>query len=281
MSRELNKIFDVKSRQARRDILDKFDLSKEDKNKVLNKIGACKNDDKIIYYEVSDTFKNMPIEEFQTIGIFFTHYKLKINNKYAFLSVLDFYDLIDNGSINDLNSKVTMVGFLPIDNTPIYSNEGTKLDSIEEYLSNIDQEPSYLIKRRVTAEEYWNTENIKKLPTFTIAIEASYYTGTATKDMLAYHIKTYEYEPNMTMYDWINSEYNVDNIVNYSERGDGYKAPFYNNGENPFMLVADTNNHLFLDGDKINDFANSSIAVPNISSNNKTVYVNFIAKWYV
>lgn len=41
MSRELNKIFDVKSRQARRDILDKFDLSKEDKNKVLNKIDSA------------------------------------------------------------------------------------------------------------------------------------------------------------------------------------------------------------------------------------------------
>ena len=40
MSRELNKIFDVKSRQARRDILDKFDLSKDDKNKVLNKIDS-------------------------------------------------------------------------------------------------------------------------------------------------------------------------------------------------------------------------------------------------
>ena len=38
MSRELNKIFDVQSRKARRDILDKFDLSADDKNKVLNKI---------------------------------------------------------------------------------------------------------------------------------------------------------------------------------------------------------------------------------------------------
>jgi hypothetical protein len=38
MSRELNKIFDVQSRQARKDILDKFDLTKDDKNKVLNKI---------------------------------------------------------------------------------------------------------------------------------------------------------------------------------------------------------------------------------------------------
>ena len=39
MSRELNKIFDVQSRKARRDILDKFDLPADDKNKVLNQIG--------------------------------------------------------------------------------------------------------------------------------------------------------------------------------------------------------------------------------------------------
>lgn len=38
MKRELNKIFDVQSREARRDILDKFDLTSDDKNKVLNKI---------------------------------------------------------------------------------------------------------------------------------------------------------------------------------------------------------------------------------------------------
>lgn len=38
MSRELNKIFDVKSREAQRAILDKFDITANDKNKVLNKI---------------------------------------------------------------------------------------------------------------------------------------------------------------------------------------------------------------------------------------------------
>lgn len=60
MSRELNKIFDVKSRQARRDILDKFDLSKEDKNKVLNKIDSGGGSDngsgnKIKYYKITDS----------------------------------------------------------------------------------------------------------------------------------------------------------------------------------------------------------------------------------
>lgn len=66
MSRELSKIFDVKSRQARRDILDKFDLSKEDKNKVLNKIdsaggetggggsGSGSGDEYIIYYSFGE-----------------------------------------------------------------------------------------------------------------------------------------------------------------------------------------------------------------------------------
>ena len=46
MSRELNKIFDVKSRKARRDILNKFELSAEDKNKILNKIGTGGGDNK-------------------------------------------------------------------------------------------------------------------------------------------------------------------------------------------------------------------------------------------
>ncbi len=61
MSRELNKIFDVKSRQARRDILDKFDLSKDDKNKVLNKIdnsGGDSNGIKWEYYRLGEQDKN-------------------------------------------------------------------------------------------------------------------------------------------------------------------------------------------------------------------------------
>lgn len=63
MSRELNKIFDVKSRQARRDILDKFDLSKEDKNKVLNKIdsgdnGSSDDQNELLYYKLIEN-KNL------------------------------------------------------------------------------------------------------------------------------------------------------------------------------------------------------------------------------
>ena len=279
MSRELNKIFDVKSRQARRDILDKFDLSKEDKNKVLNKIDACKNDDKIIYYEVTSAIKDFTSDERL---MYFDGFKLLNGGTCHFMNSIMFNMIVQNDNINTQNyssDDIIMIAFAPFHLN--VNNRIMKYNTFEEILLEIGSNPSVYIKRRVTAEEYWNNENIKKLPTFTIAIESEYYTGTATRDMLAYHIKTYEYEPNMTMYDWINSKYNVDNIVSYSERGDGYKAPFYNNGKNPFMFVADTNNHLFLDDNKINDFANSSIAVLNISSNNKTVYVNFIAKWYV
>ena len=55
MGRELNKIFDVQSREARRDILDKFDLTAEDKNKVLNKIdsGGSGEGSSIEYLDVS------------------------------------------------------------------------------------------------------------------------------------------------------------------------------------------------------------------------------------
>ena len=63
MSRELNKIFDVKSRQARRDILDKFDITKEDKNKVLNKIdsgdsGSSDDQNELLYYKLIEN-KNL------------------------------------------------------------------------------------------------------------------------------------------------------------------------------------------------------------------------------
>lgn len=66
MSRELNKIFDVKSRQARRDILDKFDLNKEDKNKVLNKIDSGNgstsgSSDGPLYYKLVEK-KNLETE---------------------------------------------------------------------------------------------------------------------------------------------------------------------------------------------------------------------------
>lgn len=37
---ELNKIFDVKSREARRKILDNYPISANDKNEILNKIGS-------------------------------------------------------------------------------------------------------------------------------------------------------------------------------------------------------------------------------------------------
>lgn len=55
MSRELNKIFDAKTREARRRILDKFDISNEDKNEVLNKIGKSSSggDSNIEYLDVS------------------------------------------------------------------------------------------------------------------------------------------------------------------------------------------------------------------------------------
>lgn len=49
--RELNKLFDVKSREGKRKILNKFDINAEDKNKVLNKLSS---DDKYIprYFKI-------------------------------------------------------------------------------------------------------------------------------------------------------------------------------------------------------------------------------------
>ena len=51
---ELNKIFDVKSREARRKILDNYPISANDKNEILNKIGNSGEEGKARYFKVKE-----------------------------------------------------------------------------------------------------------------------------------------------------------------------------------------------------------------------------------
>ena len=85
----------------------------------------------------------------------FVSYKLIINNEYAFLPGMFINMLIQNETIDKLLSKTTMAAFMPIDTTPTGMGTGLKFNSVEEWATAIGQDPSYLIKRRVTAEEFW------------------------------------------------------------------------------------------------------------------------------
>lgn len=62
---------------------------------------------------------------------------------------------------------------------------------------------------RITEEEYWD-DSVPN-PTFTIGVYEMYITTNPTSNF-NWVIAEYEYEPDMTFEDWINSKYNVDKI---------------------------------------------------------------------
>ena len=64
MGRELNKFFDAKTREGKRRILDKFDISKEDKNEFLNKIDNSGGGIKWEYYKIDwDKINNLNLSD--------------------------------------------------------------------------------------------------------------------------------------------------------------------------------------------------------------------------
>ena len=77
---ELNKIFDVKSREARRKILDNYPISANDKNEVLNKIGNSSGENTnngIKYYKV----RNVNLGSYEAAGLQYLQYCNCINLK--------------------------------------------------------------------------------------------------------------------------------------------------------------------------------------------------------
>ena len=206
MKRELNKIFDVKSREARRDILNKFDLTSDDKNKVLNKIVDANNTQKTIYYEFNDFFKDENasqfIELFNNLYFkFFTHFKLFKNGKYHFIGAAAFMDILNNEDSANLNAygysinDIVMGIFEPMHY--IYGNAHAVYNSFEE----VGEVSSVYIKRHITAEEYYNIQ-IPGLKIFNIVRQDA---GTNQQPIF---IEFY-YKEGMTWEDWFNSEYNT------------------------------------------------------------------------
>lgn len=262
MSRELNKIFDVKSRQARRDILDKFDLSKEDKNKVLNKIdsgsgesGGSGNLNDLIYYKFKQDF-NYNQEEYDKYFLFtLQHAKIfeSSNGKY-----MDDFIIASPVLLGSSQSNGTLVfgfAFKPI----ISKYEELTINSVEEYYhkNNIDNFNDYL--ERCTSEEFYNNSWTYK---FRIFIMKDYYTGdNPPVSQYSRAVKEYEFEPWMTIDDWLNSKYNVDGLRRRTDVGDGaggegvyIYAPYVRNGEKATYLIGHSYNPIKLDSLLLNFF---------------------------
>lgn len=149
MNRELNKIFDVKTREARRRILDKFDISNEDKNEVLNKIeeggsNSDGGDSSIEYLDVSgmDKMTKSALLELS----FYVKVIVSGNNTIAL------------GTMTDVRSSVDNIIALGVDiNANIVSpNISTTLIEYIQLMGILDM---YNSVPRITKEEFYNLEN--------------------------------------------------------------------------------------------------------------------------
>lgn len=244
MKRELNKIFDVQSREARRDILDKFDLSADDKNKVLSKIDSGNGNegviDSTIYYRVKEDFgRNFEtsvgneILPFCVSASAFVFYDNN-NNLVEELVNSPFY-------LNDINAYHFTLAFMPIN----YPKENLVFNSLEEavdkgIISSIDW------LERCDASEFYSSKKIYK---FKIYITKDIYTGTPPI-VGEYNraVREYEFEIDMSFDDWLNSKYNVDNLTKIIEDGITYIiAPYVSNGEKVANLVGHSYNPIVYD----------------------------------
>ena len=91
---ELNKIFDVKSREARRKILDNYPISANDKNEILNKIGSSggeNTNNRIKYYKV----KNVNLTSYEA----------------SILQYLQYYNCINLKVINPIDRVIITQGY--------------------------------------------------------------------------------------------------------------------------------------------------------------------------
>lgn len=238
MSRELNKIFDVQSRQARIDILDKFDLSADDKNKVLNKIAnSGGNNDASqyspIYYKIkqnwisgNDDFKHLM--DFSVIQSFFNYSTNP--SQFTYYSWTD----VNNGFL------------LAIGVLPQRSNDGG-FNSLEDVVNDGTIEPIDELVERITAEEFYNSD--KLVYSFNLLIPSDIYTGdTPIPEEFNATFKTYQFEAGMTWKQWLNSKYNVDNFSIVDKNGnelDGpyIYVPYMYNGERPVKIYGHDYNH--------------------------------------
>lgn len=164
--RELNKIFDVKSREAQRAILDKFDISADDKNKVLNKIvsgggGSDSNGINIEYYKVIDPENTNPI--FNILILYSSCFLNCIHGEYS--SNMHNHSIANNFLISSTDRyKILAIMFVNIksvfdagDGNP-FTFEGS-LQERADYIATIFNQDKININdylEPITEEEFYN-----------------------------------------------------------------------------------------------------------------------------
>jgi len=227
---------------------------------------------KVLYYKAT-TATDMPfnmVAYCASFKIFDTHdYKFEYVPTFTIIS--DMYkEVFPNDSSND---PIYFV-YLPLDMKSV-SFDGTTshivASTFEDLCIAMGQEMPAGITR-ITEEEYWD-DSVPN-PTFTIGVYEMYITTDLTYNT-DWVIAEYEYEPDMTFEDWINSKYNVDKIRINTTAGtnvDFYypKYDFVGNRDYNDGLLAFSNQNGKI---QLNSLMTDVVAHPTDSENGVTVEV--------
>lgn len=169
---ELNKIFDVKSREARRKILDNYPISANDKNEILNKIGNSSGEGgKARYFKVKE---GIDTGGYEAAGLQYLQYyncfTLKAIDYNDNLVITQGYNSLFITDYKEILAYSFTPGIVSIFDDHGNTNERTTIAckycaTIEEFIelaklgggdgsSVIDPLNPYYIEKEITEEEY-------------------------------------------------------------------------------------------------------------------------------
>ena len=209
MNRELNKIFDVKTREARRRILDKFDISKEDKNEVLNKIGeggGSGGNSSIEYLDVSG-MDELIRGAISSLAAYLIRINLEgnINIIPAAMVALLGFDISTSGNIIKYISTNL--------NDVVVNDADAKTITYLLTMNGFTQEQLDAIPR-ITKEEFYSLKTITPSGNkFTLIVDDP---ESGQKSI------TYTYKEGQTWENWIASENNIGSLTIYDMSDFGY-----------------------------------------------------------
>ena len=194
-----------------------------DGQKWIECSGGGSSDDKIIYYELHDGYTVWDVREYFD---YFASMKSLIFGKYCFGRWVDTDKDHWSGEY-----PVKAVAFLPIDVDFDEDGESihahfddfeSAIDAVREIGWDVPDGP--IIKRRITAEEYWDTATPK--PTFTLKSNNTDYQ------------KTFDVREGMTWEQWVESDYNTDGLEKATYFSDKTNVYFHiPNGNGPHMVT--------------------------------------------
>jgi hypothetical protein len=151
--RNLNSIFKTNNRQAQRKILDKFDISKEDKNKTLNELANVmrgESSDNVIYYKVLNSLAMGQFGEFlKDCYLNVIPYNTNSELTKSVIVLGGVHPMFKNGC------KINYISFIP------FETEGIKINTFEYLLELFGLKPEEIVQvvERTTREEFYKLDN--------------------------------------------------------------------------------------------------------------------------